>query len=510
MRTGLVTGYLAELRERLGADETIVWRALPDGVLTAAAWSTSVGGPSTVCHLAADAPAARPPGFQGESRMPLVQWAGEQRLVQCARRTGDGDGAPGAPAVTFAAAPVDDARGYCALSASTASGFRVDEERLRAVLAQSAGYVGELLDVLHAHRESERQVRHANVLVNSAKMFQSNRSVDRLAETVCRDAIQIAGGARAALVKWDGGARSGFVQSVSEGHPVAPGQQVVAGSRVAEVCSEDQAQVWEDARQLDRDAQIYGPGETLPGIGSLLIVPMRQEQRVVGAIVVEGSAPGDVQQRDIGPVRTLAAIASASLDHLWRMERVRVASITDQLTHLFNRRHFDDQLTRLLGTASAERPLSLIVADIDHFKRVNDTFGHEAGDAVLQAVAAIVQRALRTGTGGDVAARYGGEEIAILLPGAPVTEALEIAERLRRTIASKPVVHGGQRIPITASFGVASYPETVRAQPALFPSADRALYRAKSEGRNCVKSAGANDGGTSTSHNTPGSRRAVG
>lgn len=499
LRGSLLTDYLTELRERLGADEVILWRTRPDGRVIPAAWSSRVSGGLTASDLNAGNGEKVPPCFSFDAWMPRVEWAAVQHLMQFERRGPDGkpldnehqgDGA----LLALAVAPIEDElRGYAALSASASGGLKASEEQARAWLSHSAGYAAELADLIHTQRQSERQVRQANVLVNSAKLFQSKRSVEGLAESVCADALQITGGARATLVKWDVGAQSGFVQSASSGHSIEPGQKVVAQSRVGEMLTEDQAQAWEDARTLDRSVPVYAPGETLASPGSLLVVPMKQEGRVVGAIVVEGNEPYDVTSRDVGTVRMLAAIASASLDQLWHMERAKLASITDQLTGLFNRRHFDEQLLLLLSRADQRnQPLSLIVADVDHFKRVNDTYGHEAGDAVLQAVASTVLRQVRNGTE-DLCARYGGEEVAILLPGVPAVEAVEVAERLRRTIAAKPVAYAGQRVAITASFGVACYPETVASHAGFFPAADRALYQAKAGGRNCVKSAGGTD-----------------
>ena len=102
---------------------------------------------------------------------------------------------------------------------------------------------------------------------------------------------------------------------------------------------------------------------------------------------------------------------------------------------------------------------------------------------MLKWVAEMLQRAKREG---DSCSRYGGEELAILLPQTSLLEALEVAERFRRAIAAKPMVHGDLKIPVTLSFGVACYPETVASHGAIFPAADRALYAAKSAGRNCV------------------------
>jgi diguanylate cyclase (GGDEF)-like protein len=499
-RGTLLVDYLTELRERLGAEEVVLWRTRSEGRLSPAAWSSMVSGGRTGVDLNGDEPERVPPCFRSDIWMARVEWAASQQMMQFERRGPDGKPWEGdkdaeGVSVTLAVAPIsDDMRGYCALSISSSTGLKVAEEQVRGWLGRSASHAGELADLVHTVRASERQVRQANVLVNSAKVFQAKRSVDGLAESVCNDALQITGGARAALIKWDGGAQSGFVQSVSQRHTIEAGQKVAGQSRVGEMCTEDQAQAWEDARGLDRAVPLYSPGETVAWPGSLLVVPMKQEGRVVGAIVVEGDNPHDLLMRDVGHVRMLAAIASASLDQLWHMELARTASITDQLTGLYNRRHFDQQLLLFLSRADQRHaPLSLIVIDVDHFKRVNDTYGHEAGDAVLQAVAAIVQHAVRHGAEGDLCARFGGEEIAILLPGLPAVEALEVAERLRRTIAAKPVVYGGQRISVTASFGVACYPQTVSTHAGFFPSADRALYQAKTGGRNRVKSAGGND-----------------
>ncbi|MCY7379835.1 MAG: GGDEF domain-containing protein [Gemmatimonadaceae bacterium] len=137
--------------------------------------------------------------------------------------------------------------------------------------------------------------------------------------------------------------------------------------------------------------------------------------------------------------------------------------------------------------AEAERSgqaVSLVLVDIDHFKRVNDTWGHEAGDAVLKHVARILQEGVRSE---DVCVRYGGEEIAMLLAHTDTAHAVEIAERLRGRIAATVVRHAGAEISVTASFGVATYPESVTGRDRLFPGADKALYIAKNDGRNCVR-----------------------
>lgn len=526
VHAGLITAYLAELCGGLGAAELVLWRTQPDGTVGAAAWSAGAASGSSPAGSGIDLDGLRPdvvpPCFRFEKWMSMVQWAGEQHLLQCERlpsaapTPGTDDAWPRdgvAPAITFAVAPVaDEVRGYCAVSASAGPGTRLrgTEQDIRSALARGALYVAELADLIHTQVQSDRRVRWANVLVNSAKMLQSKRSTDNLAEAICRDVMQITGAARAALVKWDGGAQAGFVLSATPTQWVASGQRVLAQSRVGECCAEDQPRVWEDARQLDRSTAMFGPEESVPAVGSLLIVPMTQEQRVVGAIVVAGNGPGEVVASDIDPLRTVATIATASLDRLADLEKARLVSKTDELTGLSNRRHFDDQLARLVGEAERRRqPISLIVLDVDHFKRVNDSHGHEAGDAVLRSIARSVENGVRSVANGDLCARYGGEELAVLLPNVPAMEAMEIAERLRRAISAKGVMYHGKRIDVTASFGVASYPETARIAGALFPSADRALYQAKAGGRNLVKSAGVSDSAAATSTPAPLTKSAV-
>ena len=111
---------------------------------------------------------------------------------------------------------------------------------------------------------------------------------------------------------------------MSPGHSIEVGQRVFESSLIGKQCLEDQAHAWEDARHPDRSTPLYGAGEQLVPLGSLLVVPLKQDQLVAGAIVVEGDAPNDLRLRDVASVQTLAAIASASLDQLWRFEAVTV------------------------------------------------------------------------------------------------------------------------------------------------------------------------------------------
>ena len=164
-------------------------------------------------------------------------------------------------------------------------------------------------------------------------------------------------------------------------------------------------------------------------------------------------------------------------------ERIRVLTVTDPLVGIFNRRYFDDQLSA--ATAYAERylkPLSLVFADVDHFKAVNDTHGHWVGDEVLIEIGRRLLASVRVD---DWVARYGGEEFAVVLPEMDPQGAVDVAERLRAAIADQKVSTTTGDLAVTASFGVASsLPAAFKTPRALVGAADRALYLSKADGRN--------------------------
>jgi len=166
-----------------------------------------------------------------------------------------------------------------------------------------------------------------------------------------------------------------------------------------------------------------------------------------------------------------------------RLERL---SMTDELTQLPNRRHFVQYFEKVWGWAVRERkPLSVIMCDIDHFKQVNDTYGHAAGDLVLENVAMVIKGMLKRKT--DFAARFGGEEFAIVLYDVGPEDARELCETIRRAVECLEGLeyHGSYLRPVTLSFGVCTRVPTTDDMPfALLKSADEALYRAKHEGRN--------------------------
>ncbi|MCG8643844.1 MAG: GGDEF domain-containing protein [Desulfobacterales bacterium] len=174
---------------------------------------------------------------------------------------------------------------------------------------------------------------------------------------------------------------------------------------------------------------------------------------------------------------------SAALSRQLKIEHLRDAAVIDPLTGCYNRREFESQLKRsVAGAARHNKPLSVFMFDLDYFKRVNDTYGHLAGDRVLEAVSLLVKKNMRSG---DILSRYGGEEFIAILPETDQHKAMELAERLREKIAGHPVMYDNQFINVTASFGVSQLKKNSD-MTRMIHDADTMLYKAKVNGRNTV------------------------
>ena len=174
-----------------------------------------------------------------------------------------------------------------------------------------------------------------------------------------------------------------------------------------------------------------------------------------------------------------------ALANLQLREELHAQSIRDPLTGLFNRRYLEESLKQQIHFARRKKqPLGMIMLDVDYFKRFNDTYGHDAGDLVLQKIAAYLQNHIR---GSDIACRYGGEEMMIILPEASLENTRQRAEQLRSGIKGLNIRHNKQSLgKITVSLGVSAYPEHGSSSQELFEAADSALYQAKAQGRDRV------------------------
>ncbi|MEW5993942.1 MAG: sensor domain-containing diguanylate cyclase [Candidatus Zixiibacteriota bacterium] len=219
---------------------------------------------------------------------------------------------------------------------------------------------------------------------------------------------------------------------------------------------------------------------------SLMVVPLTSHGLSVGVLTAEADRPDYFTERDLQMLSIVARSAALALENARLHNRMEELTIIDELTETFNYRFFIQKLHEEKRRAARYNlPLSLIMVDIDHFKKLNDTYGHEHGNIVLKQLAGIIKGCIRDV---DIFARYGGEEFAIILPQTAQAEATVIGERIRQQVETTAVhIGNGQTLHVTVSVGVTSYPENGKSEEELVSVADQALYRAKGEGRNLVR-----------------------
>jgi diguanylate cyclase (GGDEF)-like protein len=215
--------------------------------------------------------------------------------------------------------------------------------------------------------------------------------------------------------------------------------------------------------------------------------PLKDKHGVVGAVVVWDAERSRLEPDGLAVLEAILPYAAFQLRYALQYGMLRQYSDQDTVTGLPNRRAFEDRFRSECARAVRyQRPLALLILDIDHFKAINDTYGHEAGDAVLEATGELIAASVRDA---DVPARYGGEEFVVLMPETGLAEAVEAAERLRRSIAARNVQWRTDAVAVRASVGISAFPACVGEPEALIGSADRALYTAKASGRNRVATA---------------------
>lgn len=217
-----------------------------------------------------------------------------------------------------------------------------------------------------------------------------------------------------------------------------------------------------------------------------LCVPLFTSEETMGVLVAVGASDEALDEETRALCTTLGETLALSIGNIRLREALRHQAIRDPLTGLYNRRFLDEVLERELSRSQrTESSVSLLALDIDHFKRFNDQWGHDAGDAVLGALAQQLREHARAM---DLACRLGGEEFLLVLPRCGHEAALEVAERVRQNVERLAVSHQNQPLEhVTVSIGVSTFPDHAADAATLLKAADRALYDAKSGGRNCVR-----------------------
>lgn len=234
--------------------------------------------------------------------------------------------------------------------------------------------------------------------------------------------------------------------------------------------------------EIRENIPIDAPIEALIALDPSLIVPLKAKNHTNGLLVlgeqITAEPYSEYEKEHIMNIASLAAIAISNAALL-------EMTTTDMMTHLKLKHYFYTVLMEKLEISTSQKmPLSVLMLDIDFFKRFNDTYGHACGDVVLQMVASVVQQNTRNQ---DMAARYGGEEFVVMLCDTPAQTAEKIAERIRTSIENLDILYDGQHLNLTISIGVAEYnPEIDSTAKNLVDRADKALYNSKQTGRNKV------------------------
>lgn len=455
---------LHELAGRVNALRVVLWRVdLPAGL--ARPWASS-GGPLPTAPVPLR---GSPLGWTWEEGMqirlePAPNWAAANSQVCAARLRREGaDGA----LVTYE------------FDAAV-------EPPSSALLDGAASYVRAILGAHDQQSAAAGDRRRLNLLMRTLRGMPVEPDLEAVGRAILEAALDLVDGTGGAVAVWDDD--SGRILSVagSDGGP-EPGTTFVPAECEMAIAARARSAIVRQSRS--RAATPVGSAKerwTHPP-RALAAVPLTTPSGVIGILALWNSKTPSFDEAALELVHAAAPYLALVLNHAREYGRVRDDADHDPLTGLHNRRAFERELAaERTRFERYNRPLALLLIDLDHFKRVNDTHGHEAGDAVLQQVADTIREEVRDV---DIPARLGGEEFVVLLPETVLAHALEVAERLRDAFERLEFTWQGTAVPLRASIGVSACPSCVPDPRALVRSADAALYVAKSMGRNRVVAA---------------------
>ena len=356
-------------------------------------------------------------------------------------------------------------------------------------LALWGAYLQAFVNAEAYQAQAEEERARTDLLLQLLQVLPKADNEGDFAHALAEAARQLAGVDGAAVARWDG--EHGDVLAVASDGAAPP-----VGSRFAlrqSVLGLVPLHGETAARDQRRDETVrlpvITPAERWPAEPrAAAAVPLfGREGKVIAILGFWSIGESSIPERARGPVETIASYGALHLRQILAYAGARHDSRHDPLTTLANRRAFEERLAEETARYGRyPRPIALVMLDIDHFKKINDTYGHDAGDEVLEALGKILRAALRET---DLPARLGGEEFVALLPETTLAAATDTAERLRARIEATQVSWHGESIAVSASFGVAAAPDCVATPTALLEAADAALYAAKDAGRNRVVTA---------------------
>ncbi len=296
---------------------------------------------------------------------------------------------------------------------------------------------------------------------------------------------RIIGANRALLVGTSDGGKNGWItwEETDSGAGGSDRPEPLGESYVGWVIRTGSRRILSEPHDASRSHDALPPAWMKERERSFLLLPVAGVGGFRGAVVCchEGERRFHRQHAEIA--RDITEVMQLGLSHVGHLEELAKRAATDGLTGLANRKSFLQRLEAELARLDGRHPLAVVMMDIDHFKRINDTYGHPFGDEVLRRVSIVLGKAIRRG---DAVGRYGGEEFVLFLPMADSVKALEGAERFRRMIRQTKFHHDGREVAVTASFGVSCAPGHGNSAEELLSRADQALYLSKQRGRDRV------------------------
>jgi len=457
------------VRRATDAHEATLWRA--DGEWRSASLVARVAAPGVPL------PDAVVP-LEGSP----YRWAIEEGLPQHVRR-GKRD-LPAPWAEEMLVLPVDLPEGVLALAYPGLVPPGADAAALEA-----ARHLGTVDALLKLRGEQAREDARVRAIAEAARSLPGEIEVDAFARRLAAIIRQGTGAAGAAVAVAEEGGRGRVLHVDDTGpSPQLPGGFGEDESRLGLALKHAVDLTWDDLRREREKLPLLAPGEQWRSAPrSAAIFPLVADGRALGAVVAWHPEPGKFGEKEKELMRLLGSIAPLPLRSARRYEELDHRAHTDALTGLPNRAAFEERLATLSHVFDRyARPFSLLVLDVDFFKKFNDTHGHEAGDRVLQHVAAVVRATVRDV---DTPARLGGEEFVVLMPETTLRQSHDAAERVRRSIEARTVSWNGRPLSVTVSVGAAACPECTPTAGEVLKLADEALYRAKADGRNRVASA---------------------
>lgn len=333
----------------------------------------------------------------------------------------------------------------------------------------------------------EKELRGLKDLLNVAQLVVSSLELNEVLQNILHSAMAIMDMPAGSVALYDKESRQLQLRAhagLSEAFVARDRWPVAPGGLTYEILDRGELFVVEDTARAEF---FNNPLAVDEGIRSLIAVPLKMQRKIVGVLYLDDFQPRGFPAERLELLQVLGSFASMSIDNARLYQRTLELACTDGLTGLYNHRQFKKMLGEELARAGRYgKPLSIIMFDIDNFKKFNDAYGHPSGDVVLQETAVLLRELLR---GCDLVFRYGGEEFVALLPETPFADAVKVADRIRifietespRFLSRITASHG-----VTASVGVATFPEDGASPEELLQAVDQLMYQAKRKGKNQV------------------------